>query len=241
MNKCVAPGVIPTLFSFFFFKSDTFGEFRGVKLEIWLRICATSVFVKKKKQEAKPSTEVVTCLLCCRCQTSARYNFPAGLAAHNWDSPAARWWTWGACTPERSQFGAGSPCWGSLTQKNTLSLLMPKDRFKTKQNKKHNSTSKINVASWLQLLPQLHSGRRLSIQAQSDLQVPAVQADAVPQAVVHSFTCRGRFSSVTEGGCVILGDMPYFCAHLFFFFFFDCFCADIQKQSSSGAPPPPRY
>lgn len=94
---------------------------------------------------------------------------------------------------------------------------MPKDGFKTKQNKKHNSTSKINVASWLQLLPQLHSGRRLSIQAQSDLQVPAVQADAVPQAVVHSFTCRGRFSSVTEGGCVILGDMPYFCAHLFFF------------------------
>lgn len=51
MNKWVAPGVIPTLFSFFFFfKSDTFGEFRGVKPEIWLRICATSVFVKKKKQ-----------------------------------------------------------------------------------------------------------------------------------------------------------------------------------------------
>lgn len=50
MNKRVTPGVIPTRSFFFFFSptSDTFGEFHGVKLEIWV----TSVSVSKRRSKA---------------------------------------------------------------------------------------------------------------------------------------------------------------------------------------------
>lgn len=56
----------------------------------------------------------------------------------------------------------------------------------------------MSVASRLQLLPQLHGGRRLAVQGQSDLEVPAVEADGVPQPVVDPVTCGEGFPKVRE-------------------------------------------
>lgn len=56
----------------------------------------------------------LTCLLSCRCQTEARYNFPAFLSAHDWGSLAGCWWIWAAYSPGRPEMAADSQYWDSL-------------------------------------------------------------------------------------------------------------------------------
>lgn len=88
---------------------------------------------------------------------------------------------------------------GKKTQEHTIPTARPTGRgTKGSRGIPDGGTSKMSVASRLQLLPQLHACRRLAVQGQSDLEVPAVEADGVPQPVVDPVTCGEGFPIVRE-------------------------------------------
>lgn len=71
-------------------------------------VCMLSAALRLSHVLTQTHSGYFTCLLYCTCRTEARYNSPAVLAVHDWDSSAGCWWIWAAYNPGTPEQSPGS-------------------------------------------------------------------------------------------------------------------------------------